>query len=82
MREMNRRVRKSGGTKKKLFWKRNLKREVMSRSLMVNFIFIFIFPFHLIFFFFFFLHFLFLEQLGLRFISHTVTSVTSDGMVT
>ena len=50
-------------------WRRNLKRKVMSRSLMVDFIFIF--SFHFI------LFFLFLEQLGLGFVCHTVTSVTS-----
>ena len=49
---------------------------IMSRSLTVDFIFIFSFHF-ILFLFLFLFYFLCLEQLGLGFISHTVTSVTS-----
>ena len=56
----------------KFLWRRNLKREVMSRSLTMDLIFIFYF--HFLFFSFLFL---FLEQLGLGVISHAVTSVTT-----
>jgi len=61
---------------REFFWKRNLKRGIMSRSLMMDLIFIFIsyFIFHFLFISFIFL---FLEQLGLGVISHAVTSVTT-----
>jgi len=49
---------------------------ILSRLLMVDFVFIFSIHF-ILFFFSFFFSFLFLEQHGLRFISHAVTSVTS-----
>jgi len=54
----------------------HLHKAVVSRSLMVDFVFIFSFHF-ILFFFSFFFSFLFLEQLGLGFICHAVTSVTS-----
>ena len=53
--------------------RRNLKRGVISRSLIVDFIFILLSLFSFLFLF----NFLFLEQLGLGFISYAVTSVTS-----
>ena len=65
-----------GGKVRKFLWRRNLKRGVMSRSLTVDFIFIFSFLFSLFFFYFYF-SFLFLEQLGLGWIGHAVTSVTN-----
>ena len=48
----------------------------LSRSLTVDFIFIFFFHFSLFFFLFHF-YFLFLEQIGLEWIGHAVTSVTN-----
>jgi len=57
-------------------WRRNLKRGVISRSLMVDFILLSFFTLFYFSFLFSFL-FLFLEQLGLEFISHAVTSVTN-----
>jgi len=56
--------------------KRVLIRSVLSRSLMVDFI-LFSLLLSFSFSFSFILYFLFLEQLGLGFISHTVTSVTN-----
>ena len=53
----------------------------MSRSLMMDLTFIFTLHFLFYFILFYFI-FLFLEQLGLGSIGHTVTSVTSDGIVT
>ena len=55
-------------------YRRLLWQPLVSRSLTMDFIFIFSFHFILVFFFF---SFLFLEQLGLGFIGHAVTSVTS-----
>ena len=58
-------------------WWKDLEDDIkVSRSLTVDLIFIFTFHF-ILFFLFFFVYFLFLEQLGLGFISHAVTSVTN-----
>ena len=68
-----------------LSWKTKLNRSTstmedgipgLSRSLTVDFIFIFFFHFSLFFFLFHF-YFLFLEQIGLEWIGHAVTSVTN-----
>ena len=67
--EENEKIRKKTG---EFLQRRNLKRGVMLRSLIVDLTFIFHFSLYFIFSF----SFLFLEQLGLGFSSHAVTSVT------